>query len=340
MKIMQIGSYGRNLGDNIAMLNIRRALSPDIEWTSQNFQNRPEVADVNKHDAVILGGGGLIEGGPYAKNAKSGYKLPFLPAFLNKIEVPIYVCGVGLNDFRGQPTLYGKGLTNFRLLVERSSLFYVRDDGSYEKLQALGVEGILECPDPGLVNQAMKDNCYELEKGFITHALNSNKSIMTGRRTSIQELKKIVKTLGVTPFPHTPKDYRLTLPMAVPKPKLISGTRNLGVGILEKYLEYDYSVAMRGHGQFVAIAKNIPTITLSTQDKLLHFAEKHDLMGYTVDTENDVDWKDKLVRLVTLLKTDKDYLTGWYRRAREIRVKSQSSFDNMIRSLNYELSRL
>ena len=75
IRIAHIGSYNRNLGDNIAILNVRKEFEKsmsNIEWISLDildiFWNRNNNIDFvikffeeNNFDAIVLGGGGLIE---------------------------------------------------------------------------------------------------------------------------------------------------------------------------------------------------------------------------------------------------------------------------------------
>ena len=73
-RFAHIGSYHRNLGDNIALLNVRKEFDnqySDIEWYNldigmfwnkkNNVQFVKEFFKQNAFDAIVVGGGGLIE---------------------------------------------------------------------------------------------------------------------------------------------------------------------------------------------------------------------------------------------------------------------------------------
>ena len=82
MRIAHIGSFNRNLGDNIAILNVQKQfdkLIPNIDWVNLDileiFWSRNNNIDFvinffkdNKFDAIVVGGGGLIEYRGYEKH--------------------------------------------------------------------------------------------------------------------------------------------------------------------------------------------------------------------------------------------------------------------------------
>ena len=87
--------------------------------------------------------------------------------------------------------------------------------------------------------------------------------------------------------------------------------------MIDGYSHYDYSVAMRGHGQMIAIAVNLPSIYFSTQDKVRDFSYRNGFTDYNVDILES-EWHAKLNEKIDRLKTDKEYLQNWY----EIRDKA------------------
>ena len=81
--------------------------------------------------------------------------------------------------------------------------------------------------------------------------------------------------------------------------------------LIALYKEYDYSVALRGHGQLIPIGINLPSLYLSTQPKIIQFALKNGFEDYTVDIR-EKDWFETLNEKIRLLKDDKNFLNEWY----------------------------
>ena len=79
MKIAHFGAYGINIGDNIALYNVRKGIEASfgspIKWESINILDFHETRNnINftieefkkisaNNDMLIIGGGGLLEGG-------------------------------------------------------------------------------------------------------------------------------------------------------------------------------------------------------------------------------------------------------------------------------------
>ena len=163
--IAQLGSYDMNIGDNIALYNIRKEIERrydgEIKWNNieiKDFHENKNLEDYcckrydkisEENDFLIIGGGGLIENKfDYA----NGFKIPISEKSLKHIKIPIICFGVGVNTFRLQTSEQVKegntrlvnnyefshqGIKTLRLLVNQSSLFSVRDDCSYYLLTSI-----------------------------------------------------------------------------------------------------------------------------------------------------------------------------------------------------------
>ena len=62
MKILQLGSYGQNIGDELALQTIRNHLPSHWKWINWSFRDILSANQINKYNMLIIGGGGLIEG--------------------------------------------------------------------------------------------------------------------------------------------------------------------------------------------------------------------------------------------------------------------------------------
>lgn len=298
-KIIQIAAYNKNIGDSIIVDNIRKCL-PGHTWTNLDFNSSYNVKQINHHDMLIVGGGGLID---ESKKNKSRWKLDLHKENLKQITIPIVVVGIGVNYFRGMPTINTEGWKNILALKKQSALFSVRNDGSSKYF-----EDVREIPDAGLVQLEKIDNVSKICRGFLNPAMNSSGKIMEGRKIKVKEIQDIAKKYNLDIMPHTPKDYRVKGYYAIEHDKLI---HNLSHGkLLHNYDRYDFSVAMRGHGQLVSYSRNIPCISLCTQDKLSNFCAKHGFENYMVDT-NISTWKYQLDWKIALMKKKWIYYDFW-----------------------------
>ena len=339
MKIMHIGVYDRNIGDNIAIQNLQRSLSmyiPDVHvigldlqtiWKSNNSPThmRALYNDFVKKDIdiIVVGGGGLLEYGGY-ENYHSKWKLPFWEETLKFIKIPIVFYGVGVNIFRGGIDYSEQAKKALQDTISHSKAFGIRNDGSYDKLKdwiGLDVSKVDIVPDPGLLhldrfNIERKETVSAL--GF-QPAINKSNGINNNRFVNEFNLN-IVKDYfkDCVSIPHTISDFKFGHPI-VPKSKFENEYKifeNLDK-FLEKYRHIDHIIAMRGHGQMISMGLNIPGIYLSTQDKVRDFSVKNGFENYDVDIRKP-DWFETLKRKRSqLTEKNSSYLKEWY----EIRDK-------------------
>jgi polysaccharide pyruvyl transferase WcaK-like protein len=327
MEVLHIGSYGKNLGDNIALSNVRKSFlqhRSDLTFvpleisTFWEDKNNPDAIikrlNAGKHKAIVLGGGGLIEFESYSK-MRTNQKLPLTKQILEKVEKPVILYGIGVNSFRGEEEWPEKTIKTLQEIIDNSALFSVRNDGSLEKLKKLGINTskVYEIPDPGLLHFEQKEESYNLEKGVFQPARNGSVKINKFRfKDDTQEVLNLPVTLNIPFFPHTIKDYGF-------KGDFVFDDNNFRTKVkykftnetLQKYYEYDYVVAMRGHGQLITVGMNIPGIYFSTQDKVFDFSAKNNYEDYTVDISNS-SWKKELTTKIDKLKEDVNFLQKWY----------------------------
>jgi len=209
-------------------------------------------------------------------------------------------------------------------LVERSNIFTVRNDGSLENIRkilpsTIG-ELVEEVPDPGLIfDFEYERNSSDQIVSVLQPSFNGNQAIMDGRFLNNQNFKKILNIphkMGLKIFPHSPKDYRhFNKVDSVFSLNTFRGKANINtyLELISYYSRVKSSIAMRGHGQMIALSLNVPSLYLSTQDKVLNFSQKHQLMDYTVDI-TDSDWENKLFQMFKNLNDDNNssYLESWY----------------------------
>jgi hypothetical protein len=192
-------------------------------------------------------------------------------------------------------------------------------------------QDVYEVPDAGLVfdHHFQAPRRTKIEDGALQTAWNYSLPQMNGRwRSSINNavsVAHIADKHNLTYVSHTIKDYQF--PHAYGKTEfafssevfqdLVKFGHKPLFRVLSAYSTFDYAVALRGHGQMVAIGINLPSIYFSTQDKVRDFSYRNGFTDYNVDIYDD-EWELKLEEKIVRMKTDKAYLENWY----EIRDKA------------------
>ncbi len=356
-KILHLGAYDLNFGDNIALYNIRRVLfemDNNIEFYSYSiinlFNNKNNIAycksiftEWNKnYDMIIVGGGGLIEGGNH-KSYDTGYKLPFNEELMSVFDIPVVFFSVGINYFRGVEGLSEKGKKALLETIKKSSLFSVRNDGSMNILKKMYGEDIsnqvYEIPDPGLI---MNHNVCGGEKIMFQPAMNNSIEQMKYRfNNSLDDLRSMIKKYKFDIYPHTLKDYVFAGESTDLNSKIIyskSTFNNLvkfrnTLESFDEYKNYKWGIVMRGHGQLVSFGLRLPCIYLVSQDKLKGFCENYNLENYMVDTQSN-NYLAELQEKINLMSDD-SYIKEWYNiRDKHIKQMNQDFNEFCIKVLN------
>jgi len=353
IKVLHIGAFDRNVGDNIALLNAQKlwkiTLSNNVSfkncdignfWSSNNNiqESKKIFTNLSKHfDCILVGGGGLIE---CQSHHQTGWKLPFNNEIFKSIKIPVFFQGVGINCFRGGEDYTPKAKAALTETIENSAVFSLRNDGSLKKLKDwIGIENkkIVEVPDPGLMFYDHKDinlkleNINTIKKFGIQPAWNGgsdlNAGINLGRFINLDNidfLKKITSEMEV--YPHTGKDFNRLLGKTVismyeykQKYRYINHTYKF----IKKYSSIDCIIAMRGHGQLISIGMNLPGIYFSTQDKVRDFSLDNGFQDYNIDILES-NWRDRLLDNISKFKNDNQFLINWY----SIRDKNLATWEN------------
>ena len=361
IKIGHLGSYDRNIGDNIALLNIRNEFEKQLKsitWKSFDIgrfhdqKNNPNwiINKINdtKLDALLVGGGGLVEFENY-EDMRTYYKLPFNKNILKELNVPVFFAGVGINIFRGLEGYTELAKKAFEETICHSKHFSLRNDGSINKLKKMDLysDKVMEIPDPGLIFDYQKDdivNTKDIKNTYFQPAFNGSEEINDKRGLNDESMKLlgnlcIQKNLKI--IPHTSKDFKYKKSY-LPDDNYIFGYDDMTPVLVnseaekivkfentkksvDTYLNYDFGISMRGHGQLISIGLNIPNIYLSTQDKVRDFSMLNGFEDYDVDI-NESDWYRKLKEKYNRMMNDEEYLKNWY----VIRNKGMSKWRKQI----------
>ena len=353
-KILHLGAFDRNVGDNIALLNAqklwKKSIKEEIHFKNfdiGNFWKNNNNIDASKkiftkiskeYDCILVGGGGLVE---CQDHHATGWKLPFNEKVFQSIDIPVFFQGVGINCFRGGTEYTSKAKDALRSTIENATVFSVRNDGSKMKLNNwIGIENkkVIEVPDPGLMHYSDRDINLEKSENLdikvfgIQPAWNGGSDLQSGinlgrfiKQDNIDFLKSLSSDMKV--YPHTGKDFDrlkgktiVSLEEFKRKYRYIKNTYDF----IQKYNEIDCVIAMRGHGQLITIGMNLPGIYFSTQDKVRDFSLQNGFQDYSVDIL-EVDWKEKLKYCILRMQKEETYVKKWF----EIRKKQISRWENL-----------
>lgn len=357
MIIGHIGSYDRNLGDNIAILNVRNEFEKQINFSELNWvdidigtvfwnnQNSEEFVinlfKENNFDAVVIGGGGLIEFAGYDHH-QTKYKLPFNKKILKSIKCPTFFVGLGINYFRGMEGASKESIQALHETIEYSTCFSLRNDGSINILKDLGIyqNKVREIPDPGLIFNYEKNRNFDLKRNYIQPAFNANESINENRFKGKENILKLVDLSSkenLIAIAHTPKDYKYFNNFLFENGDKVFKFRNGIREMIKLYLNFDFGISMRGHGQLVSIGLNLPGLYFSTQDKVRDFSLLNGFSDYNIDIDDD-DWFNTLSIKYNKMLTDKKYIQKWFDIRDKNIIKWKKQMFDYIKECKDELS--
>lgn len=340
--VLHIGSYNINIGDNIALHNVRSSFEEElgeINWLSCNFdqfKKEEEALFFFKEcdfDFIVVGGGGLLE----PDSGFSGCKLPFTDKIFDQIDCPVFFMSIGINLFDGHTKINSNFKDQLSCLIERSSYFSLRDDGSAQQVQDLVDLGIESLPDSGfIISDIVEDKDKDISCVF-QPATNASTIINANRYPNNSDvflthwvLKNKLKVL-----PHTPKDLMPAIfDYVVPRDN----------EFISKFCDYDNvidsisiynrvksAIVMRGHGQILATAIGVPCISLSSQPKVRDYCILNGFEDYMLETKDDF-LKEKLNNMYIKITSDADYINNWNRIREVYMKKSKAKFSKAIQT--------
>lgn len=354
IRIAHLAYYGTNVGDNIAIHNVRRGLEKvtkdRIYWKTVHLEdfhnNRNSIkyslkrfsSICKENELLLIGGGGLIEGnnGRY----ETGWKLPFNEKILKAIKIPIICYALGINYFWDRPTLEDCS-DLLKRLIDKSEIFSFRHDGSLEIAeQLLGKTKAVSSPDPGiLVTEVPMKSIEQMKQGAFQVAFNAKDKINISRFRNLKNLESLVcfvNSKNLIGIPHTLKDLSFPLNRWTQETYTEEDfSYDNFMKIVDSYDQFDYMLCMRGHGQIVSFHKNIPGIYLATQPKIIGFSEHSGLMDYTVDIRSS-NWLEILINKIDKLTKDQNYLNEWY----NIRNKKRQERLIQFKDFNKKIAKL
>jgi len=356
LKVWHVATHTTNIGDGALVKGIQRTIREDwpepVEFISdclmhyKNYWGPKQYTEklidqINgKSDLLLIGGGGMLDGGRRYSHTGMGFNLPI--EFFKKIKIPIVFYAVGHNSFDGQYFWNKKKLHRLMDFIEKrdDSFFTVRNDGTIHRLKRLFGEPlaqVTEIPDPGMYVPVLNRNDVLVDRTKInvliqlagdnefsrmssalwrhvpimgSKILNTRQSTFLGRiADAIQEVC-VHNDINLTLCPHLLRDLSISDKFVKLLPTRF-GRFNINMSEIVRgadqaahffglYQAADLVIGMRGHSVICGVGLNTPTIAVASHKKVAGFMHSVGLDDRVIDI-NDRNLSQKLLSMIYTL---------------------------------------
>lgn len=349
-KISHLGfHHSKNTGDIALFESLRKQFQSHIGTIDFKLLNVHQVLDIsivneiNKTDALIIGGGGLFLKDTN-KNDISGWQWPCSIEMLEKIKVPIIIYAVGYNRFRQQDDFEPFFKENINALFNISVFIGLRNHGSISGvknyLNKENVQKVVYQPcsttllkqdyDINLENQKYIAFNIAFDRHYMRYgsADNENKILNSVCRV----IKKILeKGHEVVFFSHVVEDVQFGIWLKANGIN-IRHVNLVGKGIedtIKEYQKFKLVVGTRGHSQMIPFGLNIQIVSIISHDKLRYFLEDNSLMSNGVDVEN-INFEEELLNVINKELENRSDFTAKHEHIKKITKKNLNNIKSKI----------
>ena len=304
LKLSHVTLYSAgNAGDTALSTAIRDLFNLNFEKISWKLKkvtarvNDKYIQDLNSTDGVVIGGGGLFL--PDAnKNDISNWEFACSENQYDEIKKPIILFAIGYNDFRGQKrsNLFE---SNVKKLVEKSSFFGLRNNGSVREIQSF-------LDDDKLRKKVVYQPCPTMVARYIYPDIPPKKT--TGNVAFNVALDRLTLRLGdkaelildqiaKAMYKISQKGYKVYFATHMyPEISFLKYLKKYPFPyefcdistwdmkkIMRFYNDMDIVIGMRGHGIWIPFGVNCQIISLGNQNKTKWFLEDIDALDWYID---------------------------------------------------------
>ena len=275
----------------------------------------------NKFDLLIIGGGNFFE--IWLESSSTGCTIDLPPSILERIQTKILFFGLGFDTYKGYSE---KNKYKFLRFIEHVSSYHnkffltVRNDGSLKQLTNFYgdeiADKVMKVPDGGFFLK-LDDKIHfpsSISERYIALSLASDMKSIRFRTNQYHELYdnlvhelskwiiRIVKSDRDIKFylvPHIKTDYEIiykllnVLPEFICRNNILVGPYLTGFGheveIFNIYYNSLFTISMRFHANVCPIGLGIPTIGLTSYQKIYDLYEELNLLHRVFDViDNDL----------------------------------------------------
>lgn len=358
LRVAHIAQYDKNIGDSIAALGARELFSMvaprEAVFTSvcnSTLQSIPRAAAIERlrsiaksHDVILVGGGGQIQFKTYIKEA-CGWFLPFDNSMFDWIKIPVVVLGIGFYQTRSpELEIPDRAIRAVESFLSRSRVCMFRNDGSQEELGTAIGRQLNYSVGPFTAYIALRDLHKQSESvgAIFQPVLNNTKSVNKDRfPRGIDEVAQLIPKCCKF-VPHSKKDFRW--PGVIKSVAILDNLRkNQHISRVRNYITEHYrgrfGIVMRGHGQIAAICCGIPSVFLSTQEKIRQFSVIHGFSKFCIDIE-DSGFAIKAASMIEMINNDDEYRNSWFAARDAYMESNRILLSATVEKLSHELSNL
>ncbi|MER7174547.1 glycosyltransferase [Streptomyces mesophilus] len=286
-----------NAGDKMLPESVRLAVGGEDtsarRWHSVHAHrlfDEAALRRVNARRGLVIGGGGLFIPDTMP-NGNSAWQWNVPDELLERIDVPVAVFAVGFNAFDGQSYRAERFRSSLRLLVEKSSLFGLRNHGSIEKVRRLLPAHLHDKvrfqPCPTTVTRQMVSGWQDpavREDTILVNAAYDRAGLRFGHdyeyflaqmAAAVRELGKLAEVKCVA---HSLDDEKLAFDLrrehGISLP--VIGMYDFdNAQILDLYARTKLVIGMRGHAGMIPFGCGTPIVSLISHPKMAYFL--HDI---------------------------------------------------------------
>ena len=297
LKVVHVGIHQNvnNGGDTLLFPAVRwlwqKHLAPTKFTLSPVWEKVTQVTidEINQHDALIIGGGGLFLSDTNPNNL-SGWQWACSTELLDNIQVPIILFAVGYNRFRGQSEFKPVFTENLCKLIEKSTFVGLRNYGSIEAIKHYLPESLHHklsfqpCPTT-LLSRFYPNIPSKIESKKPIVSVNiafDRHHLRFGHREdeilwSIADSLLILQEKGWKPvlFNHSTGDRDAYLWFKA-RGLNLDETNLFWVSpqtVINQYNRVSLALGMRGHAQMIPFGLNCPILSLISHNKLGFFLD-------------------------------------------------------------------
>lgn len=295
-----------NAGDTALSTTVRDIFNGTlgkVSWKLRKASKKVSEAairDINKTDAVIIGGHGMFLPDTNA-NSISNWVFACSENQYDEIKVPIVVFAVGYNFFPGQvrSKLFE---SNIRKLVERSAFFGLRNGGSVREIQSFLddelKERVVYQPCPTMVARYLYP---DLPAKVKTNKIAFNVALDRANMRMGDMVDTILDQIARAMSEIAHKGYEIHfithLCVEIPFLKYIKkysfrfrfhdASTWDAERLMRFYNNMDVVLGMRGHGIWIPFGVNCQIISLGNQNKTKWFLEDINALDWYIDITDE-----------------------------------------------------
>lgn len=335
LSVLHLASFRGNTGDVLNHIAFRpwfeSLLGREVKWVDLEVRgyfrrqwafDENFLAEVNRHDMFVIGGGNYFETWP--SNSRSGTSIDLLVEDFERVRVPVFINSIGVDT--GQGISMNAAAQLPRLLDHFSSsqevLMSVRNDGAMHAAGSFGGEAVrdwvIDLPDAGFFMPitASKDSGHQFvglnlacDMPEIRFANGDPTRFVAAVADFMTRLSLTYPDVEFKLFQHIYSDVSILSMLLMELPDHVRRERVHLVGlspgeegalsIAHEYASCSVVVANRFHSAVIPIGMGIATIGIETYPQVRHLFDDLSLSNWCVDGLDAGTLSDNLLRLVS-----------------------------------------